>query len=224
MRSPAWPEVMSENETIDYALRGHSIIRFGDGEILLMNGISIPYNVHSDALANELKSIAASHADAAICIPNIYVSHRKAWVEQYERFGHFFPKRRYGSQFINRPDSAPWTDTDWFRWKVRSLWLHKHVTLVRGSSTSLTPEMLATEVLSLRVVNGPAVNAYADIDSIEAEIGCPDASRGHVVVLCLGPTATCLAARLDAKGVRAYDLGMIGKFINRTKDSEPLPR
>lgn len=214
-----YPEVMSEDATLDAALGGTSIARFGDGEIFLMVGKSIPYNKYSDALRDELCMIARGNQPAMVCIPNIYKSHRRAWVEQYEKYGYLFPLPRYGSQFINRPDSAPWTDNDAFRAQVRRLWRGRHVTLVYGSETSLTPSMLGG-ALSVRVVMGNKVDSYDQIDQIEEEIGEP----GGIVIMCLGPTATCLAARLSRKDVWAVDLGMIGKFINRTQDSEPLPR
>ena len=216
-----YPEVMSEEATLDMALGGTSIARFGDGEIRLMTGNSIPYNKYSEGLRDELCMIARTpRPEVLVCIPNIYKSYRKAWVEQYEQYGYLFPLPSYGSQFINRPDSAPWTDTDHFRSQVRRLWRGRHVTLVYGSETSLTPSML-DDVCSLKVVVGSKVDSYELIDNIEDEIL---ETLPGIVIMCLGPTATCLAARLARRGVWAVDLGMIGKFINRTSDSPPLPR
>jgi hypothetical protein len=54
-----------------------------------------------------------------------------------------------------------------------------------------------------------AQNAYAEINRIEAEIMSEPAGP---VLMCLGVTATVLAARLAAKGVHALDLGHIGMF------------
>lgn len=215
-----YPEVMSEDMTLAHAIRGRSIARFGDGEMRLMTGESIPYNKFDKKLQRELSIVAASN-HALPCIPNIFRSHRKAWLD-YEKYGFLFPLSIYGSQFINRPDSAPWTDTDEFRSQVRDLWEYQHATLVyspqSGNKASLTPSMM--KCASLRTVECKPKNAYDDIDEIEERIGTPTGP----VVMCLGPTATVLAHRLARKGVWALDMGMIGIFINRNASSPPLPR
>jgi len=219
VRTALWPEVLNEDVTLSLALSGTSITRFGDGEIMLMAGESIGYNRFDPGLAEHLRHIAAGNTEALVCIPRIYASHRKAWVGKYERYGSFFPCDTYGSYFIDRPDSAPWTDNDDFRARVRQLWKGKDVTLVHGSETSLTPAMLH-DARSVRCVHAPPKDAWPQVYRVFEEIGRPSGP----VILCLGPTATVLAAWLADIGVQAFDLGMMGKFINRTKDSEPLPR
>ena len=224
-----YPDVMSEDLTIDMALGGMSVSRFGDGEIMLMTGRSIPYNEWSQQLQDELIAVAGCTDTGLLkCIPNIYKSHRKAWVQQYEQYGYLFPGSLYGSQFINRPDSAPWTDTDEFRGKVRRLWKDRNVVLVYGTQTgkkkSLTPDML-WDAASVTPVLCEPINAYSSIDSIEERIVSSVAGEQAIVVMCLGPTATVLASRLQKKhSIWSVDLGLIGAFIERTKDSPPLPR
>ena len=55
----------------------------------------------------------------------------------------------------------------------------------------------------------PYRDAYASIDRLMAEVL---AYKNHRVILCVGPTATCMADRLAAEGRHAIDLGHIGMF------------
>jgi hypothetical protein len=54
--------------------------------------------------------------------------------------------------------------------------------------------------------------AYARIDKMEDKVlrAEPD-----VAILCAGPTASCLANRLAARGIQAVDLGSAGQFLGK---------
>jgi hypothetical protein len=114
----------------------------------------------------------------------------------------------FGSSFITRPDSAPWIDTPEFWADLASLWKGRDVVLVAGTERSLRVEQLVG-VNDCRRVAVPRRDAYAEIDRIVEEIGLP----AGPVLMCAGPTATVLAARLGKKGVQALDLGHIGMFM-----------
>jgi 2-polyprenyl-3-methyl-5-hydroxy-6-metoxy-1,4-benzoquinol methylase len=115
----------------------------------------------------------------------------------------------YASSFITRPDSAPWIDTNEYWNRVHDLWRGKDVVLIAGDRKSLRAEEMTAEAASVREIKAPRQHAYAEIDRIEEEI------NGHngPILMCLGCTATALAARLHRKGLWGIDLGHIGMFM-----------
>ncbi|MBR1150092.1 GT-D fold domain-containing glycosyltransferase [Bradyrhizobium sp. JYMT SZCCT0428] len=213
---PPYPRVISEDETIDAAREGFSLARFGDGELrLAIGGNCISQRENSPRLIAELKAMLQMPPTGCIvCIPNVHSATPKAdsWARYadskftslYNGVAHVV----YGSSFITRPDSAPWIDRPDYWDKVEQLWKGKEITLVTGDEKSLTTERCASAA-KINVVRGPRINAYAEIDRIEAEILQQPAGP---VLMCLGVTATVLAARLAEKGVHALDLGHIGMF------------
>ena len=55
------------DQTLDYIIENQSsIIRFGDGEMDLMLGKSIPYQVYDENLASQLKEIISLQSDEKI--------------------------------------------------------------------------------------------------------------------------------------------------------------
>lgn len=208
------PRVMDERATLDAALAGKSLARYGDGEFKLCLGHDCVSQRASEDLADDLRAVL--HADdpnLLVCIPNL---HHNAKPDSWANYGAakymalLEPGREYGSAFITRPDSAPWIDTPDYWADVERLWLGKDVTLVCGTDRSLREDML-TGAASVRMIRDEVSHrdAYERIDEIEERIGTPSGP----VLLCLGPCATVLAALLSDKGVHALDLGHIGMFM-----------
>lgn len=211
-------KIISEEETLD-ACNRMSVTRYGDGELrCALPGDGCTSQRADASLADELTNIMQTAVSGLlVCVPNFHRGPRiKSWAKYSQgKFAHLYRQSEYGSAFITRPDSAPWIDTPEYWQNVRRIWSGKDVTLVRGDKKSITEEMLSEGpiglpgVLSIRVVDGPRQHAYAEIDRIESDIGKPSG----IVIMCLGATATALAARLHRKGVHALDLGHIGMFM-----------
>jgi hypothetical protein len=202
-------EILGEAETLD-ACQSFGIARFGDGELRLATGGAAISQKADPKLARELQDILVNYCGLIVGIPNFDATPNKTTWEKYRTrpFGGFYCQELYGSAFITRPDNAPWIDTPEYWAAVRALWKGKDVALVVGDTKSLTPGML-TGAASVRVVNAPRQNAYDDVDGLEYALR----DWHGLVVMCLGPTATVLAARLARHGVHALDLGHIGMFM-----------
>jgi hypothetical protein len=208
-----YPNVLGEYETIT-AAQGLSLSRYGDGELrTCLGGDAISQRERSPKLMAELRAILQEPTpNLLVCIPNIYSKTPKA--ASWKKYGDpkyvaLYGKQQFGSSLVTRPDSAPWIDTPEYWDKVRSLWKGKDIVLAVGDKKSVTSEMIEGEAASYREVWGPRVNAYAEIDRMEEEIGL----HTGTVITCLGVTATVLAARLAKKGVHCLDLGHIGMFM-----------
>lgn len=208
-----YPHVMTEDETLDAALSGRSIARYGDGELrIVYGGTASAQRRHGPELGVALRHILERPQKALICIPHFRTPKLANWrpyvVPKYTRL---YQQAVYGSAFITRPDSAPWINRKDYWDKMRALWSNRDITLVIGSDRSLTADRIAKDCKSLRVVRTVPDNAWNHVDAIETDIGTPDGS----VILCLGPTATVLAVRLVNKGIHALDLGHVGMFMRR---------
>lgn len=209
----SYPRVLSEDETLDRALAGDCLARYGDGELSLALGGDCIFQKRNAVLANELRKILVRpRPNLLVCIPNCAAPTKKAWAKyadaNYTRL--YAADQTYGSAFISRPDSAPWIDRPDYWEKLAGLWRGKHVTLVRGTDVSLRAETL--DAASVRIIHGPGEDAWTEIDRIDDDIGTP----GGPVLLCLGPAATVLAWRLSRRGVHALDLGHVGLYLRHT--------
>jgi len=213
MNRTIWPKVIDEDKTLDKILEGYSIARYGDGELKLCSGGDCISQVqHPDLKAEMLEILKNKNKDCIVGIPN-YVESPKKWfwdkVCTTRRYMNMLDYNTpYYSQFITRPDSAPWINRPDFWNKMESLWKDQDVILVAGSFRSLTKEKMKT-MKSVTLVEGSYRDSYVHIDRLEKEIL---ALPHHRVLLCIGATATCLAARLARKGRHALDMGHIGMF------------
>lgn len=210
-----YPKILSEHDTLEAAHRGIAIARLGDGELNHAFGRKNVSQPADAKLAVEMRALLLEdHPNVLPCIPNVYAPGTKPTWRGYDtpEIRALYRDRVYGSSFITRPDSAPWIDTPEFWKRVVDLWRGRDVTLVIGTQRSLRADMLP-EASDVRVIMGPSGQkgdgAYAKIDQIEEEIGRPTGP----VLICLGPTATVLAARLGRKGLWGLDLGHIGMFM-----------
>lgn len=209
-------KVVGEEATLDAIVSGKSIARYGDGELNNLEGKKCVPQLIQPGLTEELrKVIAAKNPNCLVGIP--YVDKRmpegkqKSWEHYMPRFAPFLNgKATYYSAFITRPDSAPWIGTAAYFDKVQSLWKGKEVALVWGGYRSLYPDFLRkTGAVKVHSIIVSYEDAYAQIDDIERRVLATGVAK---VLLCAGPTATCLAHRLSLRGVQAIDLGHIGLF------------
>jgi len=225
-----FPPCLSEAETIERAIAGANLARYGDGEFNLAKGGSCVSQKAHPKLAAELRGILEKAPKGCLpCLPDPNCGggkspKRENWLKIEGQTSVPLGKQEYGSAFITRPDTAPWIDTPAYWDRVRSLWRGKDVTLVKGSERSLRLGMMQ-DAKSIREVWGTYSDAYdargrspdsrdhagacQTVDELVEAIGKP----GHTVLMCLGPTATVLAARLAQKGIHAVDLGHVGMFM-----------
>lgn len=214
-----WPCVIGELFTLQLVSEGRSIARFGDGEFnLCLGGLCIT-QTYTDHLAKRLRKILANpQGDCLVGIPRQAGPKKEFW-SKYDRQkvrDLFSADHHYASALITRPDSAPWIDTPEYWDKVKDLWRDKDVTLVRGSTKSLTSDIMV-EARSVREIIVPHKNAFMRYGELLEKVGRPS-----VAILCLGPTATVMAYDLSKLGVHAMDLGHIGMFLRKHEQHIPM--
>lgn len=225
---------LTEAETLERAIAGENLARFGDGEFNLAVGRNCVSQAANPKLQAELCQILLQAPKRCLpCLPDPYGGTPKTanW-QKFERYNLTLGKQVFGSAFITRPDSAPWIDTTEYWSRIRTLWGGKDITLVLGSRRSLHSAMLE-DAASVREIWGTYRDAYASpggdrrdhpaalrsIDELIEAIGRPIGP----VLLCLGPTATVMAARLAPLGVHAIDLGHLGLFMRHAGSYRFMP-
>ena len=215
MSTLKYPEILTEDETIDLAIGGASLARFGDGEWRCAIGGGCTSQMPDANLARELQTMLLRPKNCLVCLPGLNGPRRESWMRYAEAryIKYALSPAPYGAAFITRPDNAPWIDRPDYWDKVRQLWRGKDVILVSGDKKSITTEMIGTEATSVREVIGPRQHAYAAIHRIEDEILLLNSQKPARVLLCLGAAATVLAYRLSLAGLHALDLGHIGMFM-----------
>lgn len=210
-----FPYVIGEYETLEKLHEGYSIARYGDGEFKVAAGGDCVSQIRNPKLAADLRDIVkkGSTDKLLVAIPPLNYVHifpegkkRDFWQKQILITQRYLAHdKQYYSSFITRSDNAPWVDTERFWNSLVDLWRGKRVTLVLGSERSLC-ERNMQDAEHVDYVWAARRDAYTEIDAIEDQIR---RAGNKTVILCLGCTATVLAARLAGE-FQALDLGHMG--------------
>lgn len=215
-------KVHSIDETIDELLHtDKSMVRFGDGEIVMIKGGDLMLQKASPEIAEGLAGILAyPYDDLIVTIPGIFDTlsdHRKAsrqfWKDHllfcrktYEKYCN--PGRVYYSTFVSRcyyyAEDRNRCDV-WFA-KIRKIWENKNIVVVEGTRThnGVGNDLLDTAAGIERIICPPS-DAYEAIPQIlEA---CETYDRDRLFLLSVGVAAKFLAVELFKRGYRVLDIG-----------------
>lgn len=219
-----YPRVKGEFDTVRKLLKGKSIARFGDGELKILEGHGYNREPTNGKLTAELRAVAGMHhPDCLIAIPTMDRAGPKyqSWLRHKERFCKYFNRGdgdRYYSAFITRPDSAADAiESDEYFALISQLWAGRERVVVLSEPTSKLLTCARAMAASVVHIECPSHKAHAVIDQLEEAIVAAEPS---VALLSCGPTATCLANRLAARGVQGLDLGSIGGMLMRLMPRE----
>ena len=220
--SPA--KILSVEETLDLIKKDSlSAVRFGDGEMSLINDSDLGFQKKNTELAQKLKEILQTNdPKLLVCVLDIFKSleiyEKKAfWFEIHHLFklGHVWrtllnPTQVYGNAFITRPyllfkDKS---HSDTLFKKIFSLWDSRDVILVEGEKSRLgVGNDMFNNTKSLGRILCPAENAYDVYRKIKEEV--LKTSKDKLILMSLGPTAKVLTYDLFKLGYQAIDIGHI---------------
>ena len=218
-------KVMDMQETLGYIQNNRiSVARFGDGEVDLMTGHSIPYQDYDQELAGRLREIITmpDNEKLLVCLPDVFERQERYtagcnsfWTGHLERYKDFYKEilsgeKCYGSTFLSRPymDLVDKTPAGKHFRNLKDFFSGKDVLIVEGIySRSGVGNDLFQETKSIKRIICPSRNAYSKYGMIL------DAIRRHgndkLILLMLGPTAKALACDLAFEGYWAVDIGHI---------------
>jgi len=235
--------VHSIDETLDELIKTEkSMVRFGDGEILMIKGGSLVLQKASPEIGEGLSEILGyQYDDLMVTIPDIFVSlseHRKEsrqfWRDHllfcrkvYRRYCN--PDRIYGSTFLSRCYYFVEDKKDCGRWfaKVRKIWENKEIVVVEGSRThnGVGNDLLDPAAGVERIICPPS-DAYGALDRILA--ACEQFDKSKMFLISAGVAAKFLALELFRKGYRVVDIGNLDMeyewFLRKADRKIPLEK
>lgn len=169
--------VLGIDETLDYVLKnGSSVARFGDGEIDIISGRSIPYQDYDVELGVEFWSILENKSDErlVVCMPDVFTGldrynkfARDFWKVHLDRYKEIYENinwmRWYGSTFISRPyiDLEDKSHSERYFEHLKRLWNHRDILIVEGdTSKSVVGNDLFDNANSIARIICPSKNAF----------------------------------------------------------------
>lgn len=215
-------KVHSIDETIEELLHTEkSMVRFGDGEIVMIKGRDLVLQKAQPEIAEGLKKILAyPYDDLIVTIPGVFDTlsdhtkeSRQFWRDHllmcrktYEKYCN--PDRVYYSTFISRcyyfakdkSRCAQWYDG------IRDIWKDRSVVVVEGerSHNGVGNDLLGRAAGVERIICPPK-DAYGSLNRIlEA---CMQYDRDRLFLLSVGVAAKFIAMELFEKGYRVLDIG-----------------
>lgn len=217
-------EIIPDEKTVEMIRdSGYSIARFGDGEFQWMmnkKGHSL-FQASSKKLSKALSDALYSNKHKLLIgIPQAlsndkeytfkakyfwrnYLISNKEWLKKT------LPKIAYCNASITRPyldykNKA----TSLFRFDlVKSIWSNRHVLIIEGSNTKFgIGNDLLDNALSVKRILAPAENSFERYEEIKASL-LKHARQDTLILLCLGPTATILAADQELESFQLVDIG-----------------
>lgn len=216
--------VLGIDETLDYVLKnGSSVARFGDGEIDIISGRSIPYQDYDVELGVEFWSILENKSDErlVVCMPDVFTGldrynkfARDFWKVHLDRYKEIYENinwmRWYGSTFISRPyiDLEDKSHSERYFEHLKRLWNHRDILIVEGdTSKSVVGNDLFDNANSIARIICPSKNAYFFLEEIETAIRMYGDNK--IVLVMLGPAAKLIAYHLSSENRQIIDIGNI---------------
>ncbi|MGH3973915.1 MAG: GT-D fold domain-containing glycosyltransferase [Pseudonocardiaceae bacterium] len=221
------PAVMSNEQTVKYILEHDcSVVRFGDGEFNLMNGIGIKFQKSDDGLRARLKEItAAQSADKLlICIPNMFVPKKQLAEMLTDESVSWWRKNLFLTRglWYKSFSGGLYGSTNMTRFYIRArhkertagyvrelikVWENRDIVFIEGSKTHMgAGNDLFKGAKSIKRILCPPEDAFARYDEILAAAQ-KHIGKDELVICALGPAATVLCYDLFKLGYTALDLG-----------------
>lgn len=236
-------KVYSIDETLDELLRTEkSMVRFGDGEIVMIKGKNLMLQQASPEIATGLASILGYQYDGLlVTIPGIFDTlsdHRKEskqfWKDHllfcrktYETYCN--PNRTYGTTFVSRCYYYAEDRSNCGRWfeKVKKLWENKDIVVVEGTKThNGVGNDLLDGAKSVERIICPPKDAYGSIDRILD--ACKEYDKNKLFLLSVGVAAKFIALELFQQGYRVLDIGNMDLeyewFVRQAEKKIPLEK
>lgn len=218
------PKIKSIDETMDYIINNKSsLARYGDGELALINNLSIGFQDKNIELSTRLKEILKiQSSNILICIPgainstdNFTDSAKQCWQEHFKTgriswLKHINLKFEYGDASMTRlyMDYKDKKNCERYFNKIKRIWDRRNIVIIEGRYTGLgVGNDLFKNALSIRRIVAPNQNAYGKYERIYEEAIKID--KNDLILIALGPTATVLAYDLSKLGYQAIDIGHI---------------
>lgn len=211
-----------------------SFLRYGDGEIAIMKGESIPFQEYDEILAKRLRKLLKTNKEGLrIGIPYYYM-HPVTYLNDFTaRFAKALSmQRRFLCKYCNKDVTYIDTcitqvyqtyekyDFESYYKRMQELLKSKDVTIICGEGVLDRLEYKAFDVCkSVEFVTAPGMNAYAKYNEL-LELALKT-NKKRLVCIVLGPTAKVLVYDLYKRGYQAWDMGHYFKDYDAYMKKKP---
>lgn len=197
-----------------------SFLRYGDGEIAIMQGKSIPFQEFNPKLARRLRKILRTETEGLkIGIPYYYthpIKNLNPFVASFAKS--LTAQRRFFCRNCNR--DMTYIDTcitqvyqTYEKYNFQQYYKHmqnllkeREITLICGEGVLDRLEYKAYSICaSVDFITAPSMNAFDKYDILLRAALRTDPKK--LVCIVLGPTAKVLASDLHKRGYQAWDMG-----------------
>lgn len=218
------PHVASVDETIDEIVDNkRSIARFGDGEIKLAAGRTISFQECSPFIKRKMREVLSSDVDGLmIGIADIFGKGERYddatnsyWKKHLARFrGVWYKYLIKGKKYYNASMTRQYiglrhkAESGEIFEHIKRIWDGRDIVIIEGEMSRLgVGNDLLDNARSIKRILGPSKQAFSKYDEILKEAEKLD--KDVLILLALGPAATCLAYDLHRLGYQAVDIGHV---------------
>lgn len=216
----------TDKETVDEIVYNKkSLSRFGDGELMWMNGEKLDsFQQYSDEFAEDLRrTFQNKNENLLVGIPIGIFNSKQCKLQAkihwsiiksdfYYRLSKFIDfDRKYSNASITRP----YIDYNNYEYSTKSfknlkrIWENKKVIFVEGEKTKLgLGNDLFNNAKEIKRIICPSINAYEKLDEIEKSIQ-KNVEKTDLILTALGPTASIIASDMCDMGYQVVDIGHI---------------
>lgn len=208
----------SHDAFVEEIKKGRSIIRFGDGEMHIMNGGSIHYQKYEKGLGLAMRKIVKEFNDTSpyiVSLP-IFINRSNTELKKKGKFFVWMPaKVMYRILFpknFSYGDAHFFYYDGFFRKYLESYLLDKHLVVVSNPvSIESFKNNIAIPFKKVSFVATPGENSYSEYERICGDIDSAIANVPEeeeiVLLISTGPTSKQLVYDFTAKGHQALDIG-----------------
>lgn len=228
-------DILTTEETLNLMEKERiSFLRYGDGEIAIINGSSIPFQEYDKRLAKRLrKLLTVNEKGLKVGVPYYYTHPIKNLNLFVWKFACSLASQR---KFLCREcrKDIVYIDTcitqvyqtysdynfeDYYK-RMQNLLRDRKVTVICGKGILDGLRHSALEVCrEVEYIDAPGMNAFSKYDAILRDALKTDKDR--LVCISLGPTAKVLAYDLYKKGYQAWDMGHYFKDYDSYMEKRP---
>lgn len=218
------PKIKNPMQTLEELLTSNkSIIRFGDGEFMLIEGKDIPFQLYNADLAEKLKYIfKINDPNLLIGGPFVYFSDTTNIRNAARSFLYFG-----GGEIYSKIQKYCNPDTTYYSTEISQVFpiyknyeFEKHYNLLKQilknkKITIITGDWIKNKIdynileecsaLSVNYIYAPSINAYFEYDSLKQQISRID--KDNVLIFAIGPAGKVIAYDMYVQGYRVLDLG-----------------
>lgn len=218
--------ILDAEATVDTLLKNNkSFARFGDGEINLMMGRSIPFQDYHEELANKLYEVMTSNREDLYIGLNYGYFHisnsqpefvRKFRLTVGKQFADFCIEHGNEARiYLDAAFNLVYMGTidgnyEQYYQRVKELFRAKDVVVFAGEGTLKNIKYDILELAAKKdYIYGPGKNSYKAYDDLlEKAKAC---SKDQLLLFAIGPTSKVLVYELTCRGYLAWDIGHLFK-------------